>query len=249
MMVIMVLEWLWPWRKHDSTASARWGANLALTALSDGLALWAAWGIAQALGAWWSPAQGLVSRLNLNGWRAGGITWLALQVVNYVSHLLSHKVHWMWRLHRVHHSDTVMDVTLARRHHPLESLVSLGFALPVLLALGTPGHVMVWVSIAGVAFEMWTHANITLPARLDRCLSLVLVTPDAHRLHHCADPRYTDSNYANALLLLDRIFGTWTSVPASQQRNLDIGLEYFRHPKNQGLLSLLRQPFWNPTAP
>jgi sterol desaturase/sphingolipid hydroxylase (fatty acid hydroxylase superfamily) len=56
----------------------------------------------------------------------------------------------------------------------------------VVVALGAP--------VAGVlAFEallnatsMFNHGNVRLPARLDRALRTVLVTPDMHRVHHSA---------------------------------------------------------------
>jgi sterol desaturase/sphingolipid hydroxylase (fatty acid hydroxylase superfamily) len=50
------------------------------------------------------------------------------------------------------------------------------------------------------------HANIALPAWLDRTLRLLIVTPDMHRVHHSVRFREHDSNYGFNLSIWDRTY-------------------------------------------
>ena len=53
------------------------------------------------------------------------------------------------------------------------------------------------------------HANIALPAPLDRVLRMVIVTPFMHKVHHSRWQPETDSNYSSAVFVLGRFFGTF----------------------------------------
>jgi Fatty acid hydroxylase len=58
--------------------------------------------------------------------------------IERVAHLLLHKVPWGWRVHRVHrvhHSDVVVDVTTALRQHPGETVWRVAFRVPRLYGL------------------------------------------------------------------------------------------------------------------
>ena len=47
-----------------------------------------------------------------------------------------HRLPWLWRVHRVHHLDTHLDVSTTVRFHPLEFVIQLAIALPVVVLLG-----------------------------------------------------------------------------------------------------------------
>ncbi|MBB3185559.1 sterol desaturase/sphingolipid hydroxylase (fatty acid hydroxylase superfamily) [Halomonas fontilapidosi] len=59
------------------------------------------------------------------------------------------------------------------------------------------------------ATSMFNHGNVRLPARLDRWLRLVVVTPDMHRVHHSIVRQETDSNFGFNLPWWNRLFGTY----------------------------------------
>ena len=44
----------------------------------------------------------------------------------------------------------------------------------------------------------------------------MIVTPDMHRTHHSIIRAETDSNYGNALSIWDRLFRTYTPMPAGE---------------------------------
>jgi len=54
----------------------------------------------------------------------------------YLLHRANHKVGFLWRFHRVHHSDPEMDATTALRFHTGEVLISAALRLAVIPLLG-----------------------------------------------------------------------------------------------------------------
>lgn len=160
----------------------------------------------------------------------------------YFVHWLEHRVVWMWRFHLVHHSDTYVDVTTGLRHHPGETVFRIGFTILAVLIIGTPiGVVMLYQSLS-VLFAHLTHANISLPRRVDRWLSWVLVTPGMHKVHHHYQQPLTDTNFGNIFSLWDRLFGTFAYVP--DVRSLTYGIDtHMEAAENDGLGNLLTIPF------
>jgi sterol desaturase/sphingolipid hydroxylase (fatty acid hydroxylase superfamily) len=129
--------------------------------------------------------------------------------LGYLVHRLSHSVPLLWRLHKVHHSDPHVDVSLALRHHPLELLPGLaGYALGTLL-LGLPVWSVALVEALLIAAGYSDHLDVRLPPRSARLLRAIFVTPDVHHLHHSAARAQTDSNYGSLLILWDRLFGSY----------------------------------------
>ena len=50
-------------------------------------------------------------------------------IAAYVIHRIQHRVHWMWKYHLIHHSDTEVDVTTGLRQHPGESVFRASFTI------------------------------------------------------------------------------------------------------------------------
>ncbi len=159
----------------------------------------------------------------------------------YLVHWAEHKVRIMWRFHLIHHTDTHVDTTTANRHHPGESVFRFLFTLAGVVILGTPIWVIMIYQSLSVIFSQFNHANISLPERLDKILSYVIVSPNMHKVHHHYMQPYTDSNYGNIFAIWDRIFGTFMYLPFDQ---IKYGID--THPKpeeNAHLGNLLEMPF------
>ena len=227
----------------------RWPGNLGLVALATllirravpvlpvGLA-----GLAQARG------FGLLNLLTAHGLplpepAAGLACILLLDLAIYGQHVASHRWRWFWRLHRVHHADTVLDLTTAVRFHPLELLLSLGYKLLLVLALGPPAWAVLGFELLLNALPMFNHANARLPLRLDRALRRIIVTPDMHRMHHSTDMAEANTNYGFCFPWWDRAFATYLDQPAKGHEGMAIGLTIFRERSWSGLWGLLRMPF------
>ena len=76
---------------------------------------------------------------------------------------------------------------------------------------------------AAVLFTAFTHANISLPKRIDTTMSVVFVSPNMHKVHHHWQQPYTDSNYGLIFSFWDRMFGTYVD-PASVPDCFPLGL-------------------------
>ena len=135
---------------------------------------------------------------------------VALDFFAYAAHVAMHKSMLGWRFHRVHHSDTEVDVTTAFRQHPGESLWRIAAQLPPILLLGIPFWVVVVYLTLSTLNAQLEHANVRVPARLDAIARVLFVTPDMHKVHHSRRQHETDTNYANIFSIWDRLFATYT---------------------------------------
>ena len=159
----------------------------------------------------------------------------------YLAHLVEHKVKPLWMVHLVHHSDHNVDTTTANRHHPLESCIRYAFTLFGVLIVGAPiGVIMLYQSLS-VICSQFNHANISLPRKLDKAISYLIVSPDMHKVHHHYVLPYTDSNYGNIFSIWDRLFGTYMELDRDK---IKYGVDTFPDEKeNSSIRGLLRQPF------
>ena len=88
-----------------------------------------------------------------------------------------------------------------------------------------------------------SHADIRIPASIDRVLRLVLVTPDSHRTHHSIDMREGNSNFGIVLTVWDRLFGTYVDQPKTGVSELMMGLPPSESPKGFTVSALFLHPF------
>ncbi len=237
-------EMLAPRRTDSPARTRRWPVNLAFAAFGALVARVAVPGGAAAF-AIYAQAQGwgLIGQAGLTGWIALAAGIAALDLAIYFQHRIFHAVPVLWRLHRMHHSDVMFDTTTGVRFHPLEIGLSLAIKLAVIAATGAPPEAVFAFEVLLNASSLFNHANIRMPAALERALRLVVVTPDMHRIHHSVRREETDSNFGFSVSWWDRLFGTYRAAPADGQLGLTIGLPDYRDADSQGLWRLLLQPF------
>jgi len=185
---------------------------------------------------------GLMARL---GWPAWVEILTGILILDFSAGYLSHRTMHMWpalwRFHRIHHSDTFVDVTTTFRTHPVESVWRFGFAVVPVWIFGIPAQAVVIQRLLQAMNGVIEHANIRLPASLDRALSLVWVTPNVHKIHHSRAVAETNSNYANVLTLYDRLLGTYT--PAERAASVVYGLDDADSEAVASFPALLSMPF------
>ena len=169
-----------------------------------------------------------------------GIVLLDLAI--YWQHRWFHLLPWLWRIHRVHHSDIGFDATLGLRFHPAEILLSLLYKLALIWVFGFAPLTVLVYEVLLASFALFTHADIAVPARWDARLRRVFVTPDWHRVHHSVCRDETDSNYGNILSTWDHLFASHVPQPRDGHVGMRIGLPGFRDPGAQTIFALLRQP-------
>jgi sterol desaturase/sphingolipid hydroxylase (fatty acid hydroxylase superfamily) len=237
-------EWIAPRRRYAVGRRRRWPNNLGVSAL-DTLAVrllfpTAAVGTALvAEGRGW----GLLPALGLPGWLAAAVAIVALDLALYLQHVVFHAVPALWRVHRMHHADLDFDVTTGIRFHPLEILLSMGWKLAVVAALGAPAAAVLAFEVLLNATSMFDHGNVRIPQRLERRLRWLFVTPEMHRVHHSVVPAEHDRNFGFNLSVWDRLLGTYRAAPAAGHEGMTIGLEAFRDPGELRVDRMLLQPF------
>ncbi|MGB3277839.1 MAG: sterol desaturase family protein [Pseudorhodobacter sp.] len=250
---VLVAMALWelaaPRRRQDIPRVIRWTNNLGLVVidtivlrlsfpiLAVGLAV-----IAQDRG--W----GLFNVIEAPGWVAVLVSIVVLDLVIYLQHVMFHAVPALWRLHRMHHADLEFDVTTGLRFHPVEIILSMGIKLAVVMALGPPAVAVLIFEILLNATAMFNHANVRLPAFVDRILRLIVVTPDMHRVHHSIIPEETNSNFGFNLPWWDRLLGTYKAQPKAGHEGMILGIEQFRTRRDLWLDRMLVQPVKGPAS-
>jgi sterol desaturase/sphingolipid hydroxylase (fatty acid hydroxylase superfamily) len=153
-----------------------------------------------------------------------------------------HKVPLLWRLHRVHHLDTHLDISTSLRSHPAEYVVNLVIIVPAAIVFGMTPWVLIIYELADTMVSVFSHANLRMPQGLDRWLRWVLVTPNMHSLHHSSYQPETDSNYGSVFTFWDRLFRTYRHAPARSYDELQIGLTEIRDQRAWDLWWQLKSP-------
>ena len=209
-----------PRRRHE-----RWPANIAIGLVNIGLITVVP--ITGVIVARWAETHGigLLNYLHSPLWLAVVATVLVRSLFGYAVHVSMHKVPLLWRIHRVHHSDTHLDITTSLRNHPLELVVMVAAVMTVTLVFGfNPWALIVFELLESMA-NVVAHANLRLPEAIDRALRFLFVTPNMHLLHHSSWQPETDSNYGQLFSLWDRLFGTYSAAPRNGYDAMNIGLK------------------------
>lgn len=233
-----------PKRQLGQSKTYRWSNNFALVVL-DTVFLRIAFPAAAVGVAIWAEQQniGWLNNIAVPSWLVIVIGLVMLDFLIWLQHLVFHHVPPLWRLHRVHHTDTDIDVSTGLRFHPLEILLSMLIKAAVILILGLPAVAIILFEIILNASAMFNHSNVRLPEPIDRILRKLIVTPDMHRVHHSWHKDETNSNFGFNLSIWDKLFRTYTAQPRDGHSGMTIGLHEFREAKNSRVDHLIVQPF------
>ncbi len=131
------------------------------------------------------------------GWCFVGLAVIAIDAVDWLTHLANHRLTALWRLHAVHHSQEELSILTTYRAHPLVHVSFLLSAVPVLAVAdntATPAVVLTAYACLGAlphANVRWTYGS----------LGRIFISPAYHRIHHSATGRL-DIN-------LGTVFAVW----------------------------------------
>ena len=133
---LIVLEILVPAFQRQPERSYRWPTNFAFGLVNNGLA--AIVPLSTISAAVWASRSGvgLLNQVAIPLWVSMGCTLAVYSLTHYVIHVMEHKTPWWWRIHRVHHLDTHLDVSTSQRHHPLELVLDVLILVAVTIVFG-----------------------------------------------------------------------------------------------------------------
>ncbi len=131
---------------------------------------------------------------------------LVADFIKYWMHRALHRVPFLWRFHRAHHSDRNLNTSTNLREQWLGTIygdaVFMFAAVPLLGSLSAS----LPLTVAYAAYGFFAHSNLRLP--LGR-LTPLFVGPQYHRIHHSILPRHAHRNFASFFPLFDILFGTY----------------------------------------
>ena len=241
-LLLGALENLRPLRRLKRSWPRRWAVNLAVTALSFGVAAALVRPLALAAAAWaQSSSLGLLPWLPLPFWAQFLLGFLWMDATFYFWHRANHVYPLLWRFHNVHHVDPDLDVSTSFRFHYGETFYSAIFRLVQVLLVGiSPFTYLTYELIFNLA-TIFHHSNVALPIRGERWLNKIVVTPRMHGIHHSVVGSETNSNYSV-------IFSWWDRLHRSIRLNVPqgeviIGVPGYLLPGDNHLWPLLLQPF------
>lgn len=150
----------------------------------------------------------------------GQPTWLqAMEVLIlsdfliYWGHRLQHKIDFLWRFHKVHHSAETLDWLAAHREHPIDSIYTVGIInLPALIFGFDIDIIAAIVAFRGI-WAIYIHSNVRFSIG---ALKILIGSPELHHWHH--DKERDRGNYANISPLMDKIFGTYVCPPTEPEQ-------------------------------
>lgn len=246
---VALWETLAPAREPQAPLGRRWLHNVGLLALGH-LLLVAVLPMLPLAAAWQARQQGW-GLLHLVPLPAAApllvtvpLTVLLLDAARWALHRAFHHAPWLWRLHRVHHSDIDYDCSIGLRFHPLEALLGSALLVALVLALGLPPLGVLVSDLLTIALGYLAHANASLPPRWEHRLRGWLVTPDVHRVHHSTRLAESQCNFGSVLVLWDRLAGSWRARAEGGTTGMAIGLAEWRDPAELGFWRLLAMPAW-----
>jgi len=123
----------------------------------------------------------------------------------YWGHRLQHRMDFLWRFHKVHHSAEHLDWLAAHREHPLDSVYTIGLVNLPAFIMGFPLETLAGVIAFRGIWSIYIHSNVRLPLGP---LRVLIGAPELHHWHHAKDR--DAGNYGNVSPLMDVLFGTYT---------------------------------------
>lgn len=245
---VLALQWLAPWARFGARGGVGRFRNVPI-AVVNALVLGIACGTCICAAARWSADHriGLFHRTTLHPLIAVLVTVPVLDLVSWAWHRAMHRVPFLWRFHRVHHSDRMLGASTALRFHFGELLLSLPLRLATVVLLGAPIEGLLLFEVIFGFFNLFEHGNLRLPLSLERLLGRIVVLPALHRLHHSIVPAELDRNFGTVFSAWDRAFGTFAD--ADSDRPIEVGLPPGSGNAGEGFLDQLRMPLHtgNPT--
>lgn len=157
-------------------------------------------------------------------WLKLAVTLVIGDFINYWLHRWKHAWPVLWQFHKVHHSQTELNVFTRFRFPLLDRLLDMVMLFPLGVLTGSATVplalylFMVLRSCLEHSGQNWTYGP----------LGWVIVSPSFHGTHHSRAPEHINRNFAGAFAIWDHLFGTY--APRGE-KPLSYGLHHEQIPQ------------------
>ncbi|XP_055337677.1 alkylglycerol monooxygenase-like [Paramacrobiotus metropolitanus] len=141
----------------------------------------------------------------LKSWTGWILAALAADLAYYWLHRLNHEVSILWASHQTHHSSEEYNLTTALRQSAFGAIYAWIVYLPMAFFGFTPVAHLIHIQV-NTLYQFYIHTTVI---KSMGPLELILNTPSHHRVHHGRNRYCIDKNYAGALIIWDKMFGTF----------------------------------------
>lgn len=172
---------------------------------------------------------------------------------SYVLHCLQHRIEFLWRFHKVHHSAIYLNPFTQYRIHPVElimnnikNIVLMGFLFGVFEYVANErlsAHTILGVNVLNFLF-LFLGANLRhshIKLKYPHWVEHIFISPVQHQIHHSDNPKHFNKNYGAKLAIWDWLFGS--IVFSKQSGKLKYGLGKEENARFKSFWQNLWQPF------
>ena len=149
-----------------------------------------------------------IAELNIPEFLIIILSILIIDFIYYVTHRLHHRIPLLWRLHRLHHSDTQINAQTTLLHHPLELVTNNLFVILGAVMLGLPTIALFYYGIILGLHSAFTHIEFAIPPKLERYMRWFFITPNYHHRHHAKALKISNTNFGMLFVYWDWLFKT-----------------------------------------
>jgi len=150
------------------------------------------------------------------------LLFIALVIIGDIKHFLWHRfmhVEPFWRLHKFHHSATEFNLITTARGHFLEKGFLTIFDALIFVIFQAPVVYFVYYIYLREFYQMILHSDVKWS--LGWVGRWVLISPQAHKIHHSTNDQHFDKNFGTLFIWWDKLFGTYHYT----NEDIEIGLE------------------------
>jgi len=205
---------------------------------------------------WWESVIGIQDSLEWSTMNIAISYTVVFMLVSdfsrFLLHYLLHKIPFLWRFHKVHHSAEVLTPMTLHRTHPIEYYL---FKLRSLFVFGlVAGSFSFWfrtglepITVLQIHIDLFLFnllgANLRhshIPISYGRILEHIFISPTQHQIHHGNQPRFFDKNFGSLFAFWDWLFGSLSISDPKEKISFGIGGE------EQRKFRTLWQNLWMP---
>ena len=245
LLLFLILKVTIPYRQSSVSKTKRWLNNISITIFNSVILnlLFAALIVKAAMHVT-THQLGILNLIDLPMWIKIFATVVFMDFMLYVWHLLNHEMPFLWRFHRVHHSDLNMDVSTATRFHIGELAISAVIKISLIFFLGASILGVLIFESALVLCAQFHHSSLKVPGWFEKIFWVLFVPPSMHRIHHSVVIKERDTNYGTIFSLWDRSLGTL--LKNVNQEKIRIGVGAYPKPEKLNFHQLIAMPFTKP---